>query len=357
MAWSPSSDALLDLSVPSRTEGFRWDLLDTGGGVIGALHPQKMVTIANTSSGSIKRKASGFVLPPDEAGDVDPITHRVQPVYVLRVGGSVMEWPLGVLLFGDASTVTHTYGSPLDGSLSDLGLVLSSPITQTIAYPVGASVGTALREVAELAGFPDALIDSTVAVIQSPVGWVGSNSNTWGKVLTDLCAKAGFYDWYFTSTGLLRMRAPDVLSGIVPELRYGAGGRIARGSIVTGNDLLSAPNLWKVIDTAATTGEVVGTYELPASTPHSFAARGYFVTEWIESPGIGTQAQADAAALAAAQSSQSYETISWASPIDPRHETFDPVDVLDFTYVEESWQMRMEPGGASMRHTARRVFG
>jgi len=347
---------VLTMVLPSRTEGFRWDLLDSGGGVIGTLHPEKVVSMTNSSSGQIKRKVTGFTLPPDEAADVNTVSDRVQPWFLLDVGGTINEWPLGVFLFGDASSRINTFGDPLDAPLQDQGQILSYPITRTISYNAGVSIGTAMLEVCELAGFPDATIDSTSAVFSSPVAWVGSNQQTWAKVLTELCKMAGFYDWYFLNAGGLVLRGPDDLSALIPDLRYLAGRNIARGSLVVSNDQLNAPNLWKVIDTSASASEIVGTYELPSSSPISFVNRGYYVTEWIPSPGIGSVTQAEVAAQTAAQTAKSYETISWASPIDPRHETFDPVDVLEQTYVESNWSIRCEPGGASMRHEAQRIY-
>ena len=63
---------------------------------------------------------------------------------------------------------------------------------------------------------------------------------------------------------------------------------------------------------------------------------------------------AQAKALATTQS-KTFRWVNWTGTADPRHDTWDPVTVLDVNYIETGWSLPCRSGGL-MTHTARTVY-
>lgn len=345
---------LLDLEVSQRVEGYRFDLLNSANQVIGALQPMTTVSIGNDSSRGIKRTMSNFKMTPADTAAVDVLSDRVRPWMVL---GNGSQYPLGVFLWAQAARRRLSYGVSSDGSLGDLGIVLAQPLVASRTIPAGALVTSALAEVANEAGLFDLQLDSSSATVGAPMTYQGGQpSVTYVKVLDDLAGIGGFLSPYFLTTGVLRVRANPDLTTITPTLVYNDGGRVYEDSIVEQNDTLTAPNRYRAVDTAATNAEVYGDYVLPAEYPHSYARRGFYLTKRIEATGLANNDAAAAYAQAyALQDPKAYETVNFASPNDPRHETFDAITFRGETYMELSWAMTLAEGGP-MTHTAKRLF-
>ena len=349
-----TATAMLDLEILSRAEKVRFDLVDKTGASLGAIHPVSAVTISNDGSASIKRSLSGFQLAADEYADVNPLSDRVKPYWCLSTGD---EYPLGVFLFGEASTQRWSYGRSLTGSLVDQGLVLAQEISESLGFEAGTTASAAIVRTFEAAGFYTAEVATTAYTFGSPLAYpAGKGGTTYAKILDELCQKAGYYPAYFDNDGTPRVRATATLADATPTLDYVDGGRITSGTIVESNDLLKAPNRFLVIDTAATTGDVSYVYDIPADAPHSYENRGFRITKTIEAPGVGDKAQAENVARAYYSSNpQAYETAVWSSPPDPRHDTFDIVNYRGVNYLELGWSIVCTPGGEHT-HTASRVY-
>jgi hypothetical protein len=346
---------LLDLDgISVRTDRFRFDLLNAANVKQGEIHPVTFVKIDNSTGQAIKRRMSGFKLDPTEAADIDVLTDRVQPVMILENGS---EYPLGVFLFADAATTRHSYGNDITATLIDQGLVIGQQLRTTVGVASGTNIGTAIATVAAQAGITSVYVDSTAASLGAPLVWpAGKSSATYGKVLADLAALGGFHDPYFSNTGVLTFRALTNPDSITADLTYADGGRIIAESMTEWNDLLSAPNLYVVVDTASTGNPVTYEYELSADAPHSIARRGFAIPRYVEAPGIGNVDNALALAQTQALSDVlAWETIHFASPLDPRHDTFDVVAYRGVNYLELGWSMTLAPGGP-MEHELKRVL-
>lgn len=288
------SSALLDLEVRSRREKVRFDLVDATGRKIGEVHPERKCTISNEGTAQIKRKLTGFTLTPSDTAAVNPLTDRVRPYWVLDDGS---EYPLGVFLFAEASTARRSYGDRLTGTLVDQGLILAQEIDRTVGFDAGQSATSSIATVLEYAGFYGVSVAASTFELGSPVAWpAGQSGTTWAKVLDDLCAKAGAYPVHFDGDGAPVVRTIDNVAEATPVLDY--RGRIRASSIVDSNDLLIAPNRYLAVDTSATTGAIVGTFDIPDTAPHSANRRGFRITKVVEAPGVGDVAQATAAAQA-----------------------------------------------------------
>lgn len=345
---------LLDLEILSRAESVRFDLIDKTGAVLGAIHPMTAVTVTNDANAQIKRKLTGFRLAADEYDDVNPLTDRVKPYWVLSTGD---EYPLGIFLFADASTQRWSYGRTLDGSLVDQGLILAQEISTSLGFSAGMTASAAITRTFEACGIFGADVAATAYTFGSPLAYpAGKGGTTYAKILDELCQKAGYYPAYFDNDGLPQVRATASVDNATPTLNYVDGGRIISGTLVESNDLLKAPNRFLVIDTSATTGDVSYAFDVPADAPHSFENRGFRITKTIEAPGVGDVGQAENVARSYYSSNpQAYETAVWSSPADPRHDTFDVVNYRDTSYLEIGWSLTCAPGGP-MTHTATRVY-
>ncbi len=347
------SNALLDLDVTSRAEKVRFDVVDAAGRAIGELHPQRPCSIANDATGQIKRKLTGFVVTADEYSDVNPLADRVKPVWVLDDG---TEWPLGTFLFAEASTATWSYGDVLTATLVDQGLILAQEIDQTVGFAAGTSAAQAIADVFSLAGFHTVAVSAGSFTLGSPVAWpAGKSGTTYAKIIDDLCSKAGCHPAWFDNQGTPTVR--QIVDVETATAGYDFRTRTTAGSITTSNDLLIAPNRYLAIDTSATTGDVSAVFDVPDTAPHSYANRGFRITQVVEAPGVGDVNQAYAAAQAAYTNSPvAYAQATWSSPADPRLDTFDVVRLWDDqNWLSVGWSLTLAPGGP-MQHKATRVW-
>lgn len=340
-------------TVSGRSEKIRFELTDRLGNATGALHPTLYTDIDNNTQGGIKRRLTNFELAADEADEVNVLSDRVIPYWVLSDG---TEYQMGVFLWADTSRVRWGYGLPSHNTLVDQGIILSQPLLTTVSFSSGTRIVDAISTVATLLGITSTNIPSNPATLGSSIAWPAGESNTYAKVVSDLCSLGGFYDWYFGNTGVFNVTEAQDPALATATLEYLDGGRIVSGSPVESNDLLESANIYVVIDSSRTTAEVVGRYQIPDTAPNSYANRGFYIPKFIDLPGIGTSANAYLAARSAYQQSvKAYETITFTGPPDPRHDTFDTVNYRGTNYAELSWKLRCEPGGA-MEHTIGRVY-
>jgi hypothetical protein len=346
---------LLDLEVVvTRAEKVRFDLVDRHDVLLGEIHPQATAQISNDASQQIKRRLSNVMITADEYADINPLSDRVKPYWVLENDD---ELPLGVFLFADTASQRYTYGQTMTATLVDQGLVLTQELGATLGFTSGTTASEAITQTINAAGIYDADIGSSQFTLSSPNAYeAGRAGTTYSKVLEELCLKAGYHSPYFSNDGTLIIREATNLSTATASYDYIDGGRIIAGTIVESNDLLNAPNRFLVIDTAATTGAVAYEYLIPETAPHSYESRGFYITKTVEAPGVGNVEQARSVAEAHYQQTpQAYETVGFLSPADPRHDTFDVVNYRGTNYLEIGWTLNLAPGGP-MTHRATRVY-
>lgn len=351
---------LLELDgVSLRSEDVRFELLDANNARVGDVHPFEYASIEHTATAEIKRRLSGFRLPPDEAADVNTLTHRVRPLWMLENG---VELELGIFLFADDARPRRPWGVELEATLFDQGLVLGQDLSTNVSFDIGTNVGDAIIALAAAAGITLVSIDATTTTLSSPLTFAAARGSTWAKAIDHLCTIAGFHPAYFTSSGALRARvAVTDPSTVTPTLVYD-GGRIISASITEANDLLKGPNRYIATDTTATDQAVFAIYDLPASAPHSITNGRFVIPKHIDAPGVGTtEAALVVAQNTAAQDPKAFEEVTFDATPDPRHESFDVVGYdpessgVVVNYLELEWSLTLGPGGP-MRHKLRRVY-
>lgn len=349
-----TANALLDLSegIGQRQATFKFFLSDRFGVTIGDLYPDldSPPKIDLDTTRFPKRQLSGLVIPADQAADINTVADRVRPVMVTEDGTA---WPLGLFLFSDASEAVYTYGNPLSTIMHDQGIVIAADLGGSFSMPVGTSAYDAMVNL--FAGNPvsNFTVDPTTFTLGAPLTYAASD--TFAKVMSDLATVASYFDTYFDNTGRGRLRAVPPPTLAVPTVPpYEVNTRIFNGSIVRATNLLSAPNRFVVVDSSATTTPIMAVYDLPDSAPNSYANRGFRVTKQYSLQGLGSQLAALQAAYAISLRTVTV-TIHWSSPPDPRHDTWDFVQVLGDLYLETRWSMTLREG-EPMTHEAVRIW-
>lgn len=353
MPWAPTTDQLLDLEgVRRRADRFRFDLLDNTDTLIGEIHPLTSgLTLTNDTGAQVPRTLTGLRLPASEAQAINVITDRVRPVMVLQNGA---EFNLGVLMWADDNRPVRAWGTEHASTLGDKMNILNQGIPTTIGFPKGADIGIAALGVArQVLGTDEIVIDTITA--DFAVGQTWAIGATRREILSKMMELVGFLPPHFDRDGRLRLvDAPD-MDTVTPGLVYEAGGRIVADSILDSDDLLSAPNRWIVYETSGQ-AQVVGVYVVPASAPHSFENRGYYVTHSESAQGLGTVDRANKAAKTLALTEgQPFKWRTFQSTMDPRHDAWDPVTCLGEAWMETRWSAQLHSGGL-MQHVLKAVF-
>jgi len=348
VAWAPPTADLLDLSngVRRRADSFRFYLLDQADETIGELHPPRTASLSLTTDtgAAVPRTMSGFRLLASEATEVNPLVDRLAPTMVLQNGE---EFQLGVLLWGDDAQPRRPWGTEHASSLVDKMTLLNQPIRATIGFAKGADIGVAALGVALDAGLTLDEIEIDPITADLGVGMTWAIGTQYRTVLGELMNVVGFLPPHFSQLGKLRLVDTPDLSTVIPDLIYEAGGRIIADSILDSNDLLTAPNRFQVYETSGQ-AQIVGIYDIAATEPHSYANRGFYVTESESAQGLKTTDRANKAAKSLAMRSPAYRYRRFQSTLDPRHDHWDPVTCLGETWMETRHVMELRSGG---KHT------
>jgi hypothetical protein len=338
---------------PSRTTGFRIDVLDRNLVTVGELHPiEPGISVENNISRDVKRTLSGFVIPRPEAVSLNYFANRARPVWLASDGS---EWPLGVFLIADASTVRHSWGTTAELSLVDQGLILSQFLDRSVSFGAGTPVRSAMLAVLGMIGLEHFEVDASEARIGAPLTWALGN-DTWIRVLNDLAALAGFNSGFFDNAGTYRLkRAPSVTDDALPDFDYDDPPRVQLDSVVESDATIESPNRYIVISTSGQAAPVVGVWDVPADAPHSFENRGFRVVSVIERQGLSLAAVTEAARVRGLQDADTYQWASFAASGDPRHDTFNTVRWQGALWREQAWSLDLDPGGEH-RHELRRSY-
>jgi hypothetical protein len=341
------ADPLLDLDVGARRSTVRFDLLDNTLVKIGELHPQTFnAFIENATDRTIKRTLGNFTVDWHEAGDVDELTMRVAPWWVLENGET---WPLGIFLFADAQRQRHTRGADLTATLVDQCQILDNADGNVVAYPAGQNVAAAIVAEIRSAGLVNFSVDPTGVTLAMTIAWDPTRTRL--DRMSDLCDLAGFFPPYFDALGRCVCRgAPDPSLG---DPTLSLDGLAYRGTIVERTDQLDAPNRYVVIGSGATDTPIVGVYDIPAALPWSAQNRGFVVAHTETISGVADVETANRMAQGlAAKDGAGFSHVELDSAPDPRHDTFDLVKWDGQVWLETAWTLPLSEGSDN-HHTLR----
>lgn len=344
-------DAYLDMPryrgqrVDSFTFEWRSGLTDQ---FLGYLTPQKdtVPKIDHNTSQSIKRRLT-LNLGVDDTAAIDPVTDRILPA--MRVGGTT--YPLGRFMFTDETDLASTAGERGTFVLLDEGNIIDQQLENSFTSLL--NVSFAVRDLLDGLPIPGVTIEST------PYTAIGSFSAGQSRVqaLDTLTLQGDYFPYWMGNDTLLHLIRTVDPAAVVPAFDLDAGGAVIRDSIALTSDVLVAPNRFIVISnfgSNAFTQPVVGTYDVPASAPHSIVKRG-FVVPRVETLQSDTFEQAEAMARNLGLRQTVFERIEVSTSLDPRHDSYDVVHYRGANWLELAWSMELVPGG-SMRHTMRKAY-
>lgn len=354
-----TTDQILDWDgLGQRRIGFRFDLLDRSLAKIGEIKPDrsKPPSLDNNTTRPIKRTLRNFRLYERQLSEVNMLTDLVQPNVVLENGDSL---PWGVFTFVDDPTMIRSSGSVVTAQLVDQCQDLNQPWPWTLSYAPGLHVGILMALIFEECGFAKGqyAIDQFPNLISTPIAWPAGTSLL--KVMNDLCALVGAYQVYFDNQGIGRIRLIEDLETAPITVKYQAGakGNMLTDSILFSSARLTAANRYVVVDTGATDAPITGIYDVPDSAPNSYKTIGRRRVRFISEQGLANpQAAVQRARAGYLQDSLDYQWGSFAGAIDPRHDTYNVLDVLGDRYREQGWGPVALTPGASVAHTIRRVY-
>ena len=344
----PLNDDLdLIAGIGQRSESFRFTLVNgLTGGPIGDLNPLRTTgSVSHDTSRTVKRTAN-LSFGVEDSALINPLTDRVD-IFVTVNG---VEYPLGRFMFTADTRSRWTSGVLANVTMSDEMFIIDQQIETGINARTRA-VTTVITEV--LSGF-DVTVDIEASDFTSAEVW-GPGSRR-GQILQSLALSGDFFSpWFGNDQALHFIRAFDPATQ-VPAFDFDAGNKVARGSIVETNDLLTAPNRFVVVSNASTTPQeiVVGSADIPNSAPHSIVNRGFVIPDVVDLPAT-TPSQATAMARALALRNSVLEYTNMSTAIDPRHDSYDVIFWNGELWLEVAWSIPLSAGG-QMTHSLQRAY-
>lgn len=301
------------------------------------------------------RTLSGLRFGPDDAAQIDPLTHLVQPRWVLDDGST---YAMGVFHFASTPLEVATWGNEFTPDCYDRSVILNQPRAGTFTVVPGTLLTTAARQIIDEVGLTSwAAIDNSGMFATAPMTYPAGTTRK--VILKALCEAMAMYPPYFDNDGFLRLRAvPNPISSADPDVIYTAdeNSRILRDTVRISSNIATAPNVYRVIGSPAAGGEVIGEFRVPDSAPHSVAHRGYEIVNQVDNQAVQDQQAADVAAQALyVNDFSTYIQVDFATAADPRADGMQVVRFLDTNYREQSWAIDCVAGGA-MTHTVQEVW-
>jgi len=343
---------LLDLADGVGQVGvmFRYRLLDRALNPAGIVSPLNECSISASSERDTKRTLSGFNLGAREMRQINPFSDRIQPVVVLEDG---TEWPCGVFVFTDAPEHIGTYVSTLEADLADQDSILNQKSRFTYQVNPGGSITAAISDILDQAGIihrnlpdsPRLLVPGTDALI-----WASGTSRM--QMLKVLCNLGGWLPPYFDNDGVCVVKPPPAIDSGFPDHIYDDR-RVAYDSPVVNGNLLTAPNVFVVIGTGPSKGEIFASAQVDARLPFSVENRGFEVVDVFRTQGIVSTEQAQFMANQRAMAGAvGFMNLDFEGPIDPRHDLFQTVyyPTLQASFREVSFNLKLT-AGANMSHS------
>lgn len=322
-----------------RKVGWRFVSVKPSGHAL-EIYPSTTGELSYDDSNSPRYTLTGFVFLPLSMHRFNPNTDYVQAYLTI----DDVFYNLGRYYATSLSRQKDVILSPDDDEVSDLihidfadGFVKLQASTEApVVALTGADPSDIMRDAAEAAGFPTA-----IAASDSRLG----NDTTWDaftslyEIIDSVYPLAGHRPPWISFAGVFRSVAARQVEAEAIQLE--SLDPVA-GTVTISETSLSAPNRVVVYDDQAPY-PLVGVWNAPASAPHSFANRGYYITL--------PQPQQGLANITAAQ--QAAETIGEQLTARTLTATIFPTPELDGPKILEydgslwlirSWSLSTAPG-------------
>lgn len=348
-------DATLDLDdcVGQRQATFEFDLIDIRSGYRTQVHPLRdfIPTLSHDTSRTIKRQITGLWFDVETTAMVNVVSSRLEIFMVI----ASQRFPLGRYVFNNQTRFQSTAGKQSSIALYDEGFIVDQKLER--GYPIAGVVGNVSVEDVLNSMLDDLPI--TVERESSPYTTVGSwtAGTSRGYAVEQLALDGDYFSPWFSNTYAMRFIRTFDPALVVPTFDLDLGNRVLQSRVIESDDLLDAPNRFTVISNGVTTVPsvpAVGTYDVPASAPHSIANRGFVVPDVVNRQlQDNTQAATVAQNLGLRQTI--FERIELETPPDPRHDSYDVLRWQGENWLELAWTMPLIEG-SSMTHLARKAY-
>ena len=342
-------DPLLDLApwVGQRQATYTFKLINGVTGINkGYINPLRGASLTHDSNSTIKRRL-GLALGKTDTELVDPIADRVLVTMVFPSGQS---YPLGRYMFTDSSIQRFVNGRLGNMTLADEMFLVDQQLI----------VGLNAKDKGIAKAIIEALKDLNVTFTIEPTPYEGQQAWTVGtargQILNALCESGDLLNGWFDNDGILRFIRNFDPATKVPDFDFDTANKVLRASVVETSNVLTAPNRFIVISNAASDSSVavVGVADVPPTSPNSFANRGFYITETSDLQ-VATGDQAQVVARNLAIRSTLFEQVNISTAPDPRHDSYNVIRWQGANWLELSWQLPLQEGGA-MTHVMKKVY-
>lgn len=322
-----------------RKVGWRFFAVKPGGHGL-EIHPSTTGQLSYDDGNSSRYELKGLVFLPTSMRIFNPSTDYLQ-VYLIIDEGT---YNFGRYYATSLSRQKDVILSPEDEEISDLvhidfadGFVKLQQSTEApIVVLSGADPSDIMRDAAEMAGFPTAIAASE-SLMGSDTAWDAFTSLY--EVVDSVYPIAGHRAPWISFAGVFRSIAAR--QGTIEPITLESLDPVA-GTVTISETFLSAPNRVVVYDDAAEY-PLVGVWNAPASAPHSFANRGYYVTQAEAQQGLANIAAATAAAATIGEQLTARTLNASVFPTP----ALDGPKVLEYDgsfWLIRSWSLGTEPG-------------
>lgn len=332
--------------------------------------------LTHDTSQTIKRSVT-LALGVDDTAAIDTIHHRVL-IYLQLSDGTL--YKLGRFMFTDRTMIKSTGGDQSSVVLMDEGFILDQP--SEVSYPPASVAGlSSLANQSSSGANPIAVTDLIRIILETnsitaqvedsdfltTAAWSIGTSTL--QTLADLATYGDFFPPWLNADNIFRMIRTFDPATKAPNFDWDLFPHVYADSVTQSDDLLSAPNRFIVIGNAANqanasisggnssgnnTGTIVGTYDVPASAPHSIQNRG-FAVPLVAQMQVETITQANAVAQSIGLQSTLYQRTTLTTFPDPRHDSYDVIRWQGALWLELAWSMDLIAGG-NMMHILRKVY-
>lgn len=332
--------------VGQRSKSFTFQRVNgLTGENLGFITPLRSGTLSHDVNRTIKRQLT-LDLGAEDSATIEPLTDRI---LVSMVDSSGTLWPLGKYMFTDDTERSSTGGTLSNVVLNDEMFLVDQGILTGIDASTQPIVVTVQAVMDELK-IPLIIEPSPFLSTQS---WSAGAKR--GGILQSLAVAGDYFSpWFANDTKFHMIRSFDPIDA-VPQFDWDAGNQVVRDTIVNSNNLLTAPNRFLVIsNTGAQTAPVTAVATVPPNAPHSFANRGFYITEQ-QTLQLVDVSHAAAVANNLANRMTVFDTVNLSTVLDPRHDAYDVVHWQGSLWLELAWAMELRAGGA-MTHMLRKAY-
>jgi hypothetical protein len=338
----------LDPWVGQRSSTFTFERINgLTGEHLGFVTPLRNATLSHDTNRTIKRQLN-INFGAADAAAMTPLTDRID---LTMIAGDGTSWPLGRYMFTDDTDKLTTSGHIDDMVLNDEMFLVDQEIVSGIDAATK-SIPIVVQQIMQELGIPQQVESSPFMSAQS---WSAGAMR--GQILEALSVSGDYFSPWFDNNKKFRMIRSFNPSTQVPQFDFDAGNQVIRDSITHSSNLLTSPNRFLVTSNTNTGGNslpISAVATVPPTAPHSFANRGFYITQSVNIQ-LTDSNQAQAVAENLANRFTVFETATLSTALDPRHDSYDVINWQGDLWLELGWNMNLTSGGV-MTHVMRKAY-